>query len=70
MYYDKPLTIDEANYDVSGTILAEISSNFPNSTDVQWEDKVIILPYPSRLPDIGICIYRRYEPSPDFDNDL
>ncbi len=68
LYYDKPMTKEELDYDVAGTIIAEISSNFPDSIDIHWEDKIIVLPYPNRLPDKGICIYRRYESSPDTDH--
>lgn len=64
LYYDKPQTQEELNYDVAGTIIAEISSNFPNSLDIKWEDEVVVLPYPARMPDKGICVFRRYEPSP------
>jgi hypothetical protein len=62
LYYDKPLSEDELNYDVAGTIIAEISSNFSNSIDINWEDKIVVIPYPEKLPDEGVCIYRRYEP--------
>lgn len=62
LYYDKPLTQEEIDYDVAGTIIAEISSNFPNAIDIKWEDKIMVLPYPNILPNEGICIYRRYEP--------
>jgi len=65
LYYDKPMTDDELDYDVPGTIIAEISSNFPDSTEIHWEDEVIVLPYPNKLPEKGICIYRRYESYPD-----
>lgn len=68
LYYDKPLTKDELDYDIAGTIIAEISSNFPDAIDIHWEDEVIVLPYPSKLPDKGICVYRRYEPSPNINN--
>ncbi|MEX1013440.1 MAG: hypothetical protein WD595_01495 [Waddliaceae bacterium] len=67
LYYDKPLTEDELDYDVAGTIIAEISSNFPNSIDIKWEDKIVVLPYPNQLPNEGVCIYRRYEPSSGFE---
>lgn len=64
LYYDKPLTEEEKNYDVAGTIIAEISSNFPNSLQIFWEDKIIVKPYPEKLSEEGICIFRRYEPNP------
>ncbi len=68
LYYDKPLSQEELDYDVAGTIIAEISSNFPDSIDIHWDDKIIVLPYPDRIPDKGICVYRRYEPSPENEN--
>jgi len=64
LYCDKPQTQDELDYDVVGTIIAEISSNFPNAVDIAWEDEVVVLPYPARMPDKGICVFRRYEPTP------
>lgn len=64
VYYNKPLTQEEEDYDVSGTILTEIMSDFPQ--ELEWKDEVIVLPYPARIPDIGICVYRRYEPPPDL----
>lgn len=62
IYYDKPLTEEELDYDVVGIILAQIISDFPQ--ELEWEEKVVILPYPERIPDEGICVYRRYEPAP------
>lgn len=64
IYYDKPLTQEEIDYDVSGTILTEIISDFPQ--ELEYRDEVVMLPYPNRILDNGICIYRRYEPSPDL----
>ncbi len=68
LYYDKPLTQEELDYDVAGGIIAEISSNFPNSIDISWDDKIIVLPYPKKLPDEGICIFRRFEHTPTVEN--
>jgi hypothetical protein len=67
LFYDKPLTEEESNYDVAGTIIAEISSNFPDSIGIKWEDEIILLPYPAKLPNKGLCIYRRHESSADVD---
>ena len=64
VYYDRPLTQKELDYDIAGTIIAELSSDFPDSLSVFWEDRIIVLPYPQRLPNEGFCVYRRYEPSP------
>ncbi|MDB2613824.1 hypothetical protein N9Y92_01545 [Chlamydiales bacterium] len=64
IYYNESLTQDEEDYDISGTILGEMISDFPDPTLLTWEDINIILPYPDRIPNKGICIYRRYEPNP------
>ncbi len=71
IYYDKPLTQEELDYDIPGTIIADISSDFPNEIDVVWDEEVIVLPYPERLPQKGRCVYRRYEhyPEDDFKQD-
>jgi hypothetical protein len=63
-YYESPPSKDELDYDVFGTISAEMSTDF--SKDINWEEKVIVIPYPNKLPDQGICVFRRYEPDPDF----
>jgi hypothetical protein len=68
LYYDKPLSEEEINYDVAGTIIAEISSNFPNSINILWEDEILVIPYPKKLPEEGVCVFRRYEPSPDTES--
>lgn len=62
VYYDKPLTQEELDYDVGGTILAEIISDFPQ--ELEWQEEVIVLPYPKKIPEKGICVYSRYEPPP------
>ena len=36
-----------------------MSCDFPQ--EISWVEKIIVLPYPSRLPEEGICVYRRYE---------
>jgi hypothetical protein len=64
LYYDKPLTQEELDYDVPGTIIAELISDFPKPDDVEWKDNIIVLPYPNRLPNRGLCIFQRYEPVP------
>lgn len=66
VYYDKPLTQEEEDYDVVGTILTEIISDFPQ--DLEWQEKIIILPYPEKVPSKGVCVYARYEPSMDINN--
>ena len=68
IYYDSPLTEEEKDYDISGGILTEIISDFPQAIDLIWEEHEIILPYPNKLPDEGVCVYRRYEPSPDLND--
>jgi hypothetical protein len=66
IYYDEPLTADEEDYDISGNILTEIISSYPQAAELIWEEHEIVLPYPNRIPDQGICIFRRYEPDPDI----
>ena len=63
LFYNDPLTREEEDYDVSGTILAKIRSNFTDP-EVNWESRVIIVTYPEWLPQQGKCIFRRYEPAP------
>ncbi|MBA3603067.1 MAG: hypothetical protein H0W50_05380 [Parachlamydiaceae bacterium] len=60
-FYDTPPTQDDLDSDVEGIIIAEMSAYFPLA--MQWEERSVVLPYPQRLPDVGICVYRRYEPS-------
>ena len=62
-YYDTPPSQEELDYDVFGNILTEMSCDFPD--EIAWEEKIIVLPYPKKLPDNGVCVYRRYEPSPE-----
>lgn len=64
-YYDLPPTQEELDYDVFGVISAEMSCDFPR--EINWEEKIIVIHYPGRLPDTGICVYRRYEPSTDLE---
>lgn len=64
-YYDKSPTQEELDYDVFGVISAEMSCDFP--LEISWEENIIVLPYPNKLPEVGVCVYRRYEPSPDLD---
>lgn len=61
-FYDTSPTPEDLDYDVEGTITAEMSTDFP--IEVKWEEQSFLLPYPKRLPDIGICVYRRYELPP------
>ena len=61
--YDKPLTQEELDYDVVGTIICEMISDFPQG-GIIWKEKVVVVPYPERIPDRGICVFSRYEPPP------
>lgn len=61
-FYDTPPTQEDLDYDVEGTVTAEMSADFPS--EIEWEEQSIVLPYPKRLPGLGICVFRRYEPSP------
>ncbi len=58
-FYDTPPTQDDLDYDVEGTIIAEMGADFPLT--MEWEERSVVLPYPQRLPDVGICVYLRYE---------
>lgn len=63
LFYDQPLTQQEEDYDVPGTITVEIGCDFPDPDVVlNWEDQIIVVPYPTQIPQKGICIFRRYEP--------
>lgn len=62
LFYDKPLTQEEEDYDVPGTIIADFSCDFPDSHGVIWDEEIIVVPYPAKIPQKGICIFRRYEP--------
>lgn len=64
-FYDTLPTQEDLDYDVEGTITAEMSADFPN--EVEWEEQSFLLPYPKRLPELGICVYRRYELPPAQD---
>ncbi|MBA3603068.1 MAG: hypothetical protein H0W50_05385 [Parachlamydiaceae bacterium] len=59
-FYDTPPTQDDLDYDVEGTIIAEMGAFFPD--EMQIEEKSVVLPYPQRLPNSGTGVYRRYEP--------
>ncbi len=59
-FYDTPPTQEDLDYDVEGTITAEMSADFP--FEVELEEQSFILPYPKQLPGLGICVFRRYEP--------
>ncbi|MBA3238576.1 MAG: hypothetical protein H0T62_09565 [Parachlamydiaceae bacterium] len=61
-FYDTSPSQDDLDYDVEGTITAEMSADFPS--EIEWEERSIVLAYPNRLPSVGICVFRRYEPSP------
>jgi len=59
LYYDKPLTQEELDSDIPGAILVEMMGDFPQ--EMNWKDEVIILPYPNKIPDKGLCVFQRYE---------
>lgn len=64
-FYDTLPTQEDLDYDVEGTITAEMSADFPS--EIKWEEQSFLLPYPKRLPNLGICVYRRYElPPPEI----
>ncbi|MEM1283220.1 MAG: hypothetical protein AAGG81_06665 [Chlamydiota bacterium] len=63
VFCDKPFSQEELDYDVAGTILTEIISDFPQK--LKWEQEVQIIPYPKKLPENGVCVYQRYEPELD-----
>lgn len=60
VFCDKHFSQEELEYDVVGTILTEIISDFPQK--LKWEQEVLVIPYPIKLPEKGVCIYQRYEP--------
>ena len=63
-FYDSPPTQEDLDYDVEGTILTEMSCDFFG--DIQWDNKSIVLPYPERISNGGICVFCRYEPTPPW----
>jgi hypothetical protein len=65
VYYDQPLTQDELDEDVVGVIMTEIICNFP--FDLEFEEKIVILPYPETIPQQGLTVYYRHEPLSDRD---
>ena len=65
VYFDSPATDDEK--DSVGAMVTEMISDFPQALDLFWNENVIVLPYPNRIPNKGICVYRRYEPTPEDD---
>ena len=65
VYFDSSATDDE-KYSV-GAMVTEMISDFPQSLDLFWNEHLIVLPYPNRIPNKGICVYRRYEPTPEDD---
>ncbi|MGA8164789.1 MAG: hypothetical protein WB791_07180 [Waddliaceae bacterium] len=60
VYFDLQPT-DNQKDDV-GNMVTEMSCQFTD--DIQWEEEIIFLPYPERIPQRGICVFRRYEPLP------
>lgn len=61
VYFDTQPTDDQI--DDIGNVITEMSCQFPE--EINWQEHIVILPYPNRIPDKGICVFRRYEPSPD-----
>ena len=61
-FYDSPPTQDDLDNDVEGTISCEMSCDFPQ--ELTWEEKSYIIPYPARIPNKGIPLFGRYEPTP------
>lgn len=64
VYFDNNPT--DSQVDDVGSISTEMSCQFPE--EIIWEENIVVLPYPSRIPNKGICVYRRYEPSPDIED--
>jgi len=64
-YYNTPPSQEDLDDDFMGAITTEMGSDFPFGTD--FKEELIILPYPCMLPDKGVCVYRRYEPSQEYD---
>jgi hypothetical protein len=58
-YFDGPLSNEELDEDVSGIVLAQMIADFPQK--LLWNDKVVILPFPMKIPNKGLCVYSRYE---------
>jgi hypothetical protein len=67
-FLNSPFNQKELDYDVTGTILSEIISDFSNDDDVIWKEKTIVSPYPNDLPDQGISVYYRFENVPKNNN--
>lgn len=61
--YDTPPDQEQINYDIEGTILTEMISDFPDPFDYEWNQEILIIPYPKAMPKFGTCIYQRYEPA-------
>jgi hypothetical protein len=61
-FYDTPPTQEDLDYDVEGTISAEMSCFF--SEDTHWEEKSYVIPYPQKITHEGICVFSRYEKVP------
>jgi hypothetical protein len=63
VYFDNTPT--DAQVDDVGSISTEMSCQFPD--EIKWEENIVVLPYPARISNKGVCIYRRFEPSPDIE---
>ncbi len=57
-YYDTPLS--ELEEELASLTDTEFLADFPND---KTDFKVIVLPYPAKIPQSGLCVYLRYEPS-------
>lgn len=58
-YYDNPPSEDER--ELANLVDTEFISDFPASTKTNFE--IIHLPHTQRIPNQGLLVYLRYEPS-------
>lgn len=63
-FYDSPPTQEDLDFDVEGIILTEMSCDF--SGEIQWETRSILMPYPQKISNVGVCVFCRYEPTPPW----
>jgi hypothetical protein len=59
-YFDTPL-VDSQKEEI-GCMVTEMSVLCGN---IEIQEETILLPYPEKAPDRGICVYQRYEPNPN-----
>lgn len=60
-YYDH--TPSEEEEELASLADAEFIADFP-SPEYKTRFCQKIVPFPEKMPDVGFCIYQRYEPSP------